>query len=50
LARQTVFLLHHRRLLLTHAGQSLLNPAREFLLPGELDLRRLILMELLPEI
>jgi hypothetical protein len=31
------FLLHHRWLLPAHAGQSLLNPAREFLLPGQLD-------------
>ena len=33
------FLLHHGWLLLAHAGQSLLNPAREFFLPVELDLR-----------
>src|ERR1035437_7704642 len=32
-------LLHHRRLLFADAGQSLLNPAREFFLPVKLDLR-----------
>jgi hypothetical protein len=32
-------LLQGRRLLFANARQSLLNPAREFLLPGELDLR-----------
>ena len=32
-------LLHRRRLLLTHAGEAFLDPAREFFLAGELDLR-----------
>jgi hypothetical protein len=31
-------LLHHRWLLLPHAGQSLLNPSSEFVLPGESNL------------
>src|ERR1017187_3819127 len=30
---------HRRCLLLTRVGQALLNPAREFFLPAELDLR-----------
>src|SRR5215469_7930216 len=32
-------LLYRRWLLLTHAGQTFLNPAREFVLTSELDLR-----------
>jgi hypothetical protein len=41
--REALFsLLHHRWMLLTHAGQSLLNPARKLLLPGKLDLRVLL--------
>jgi hypothetical protein len=43
-------LLHYGWLLLAQDGQPLLDEAREFLLPGELDLRRLILIVLRPEI